>query len=240
MQRLLVSVRGANEAEEAVKGGAHIADVENPDSAIGPVYPLNIKAVRDRLDQKGFKRIKISTNIGEKQKVRSSSTQAALGVATAGADYIKLGFAGFNYAQAEYLGDIIVRTIKKWFPEKKVYPAVFPELRYSKKFDPLKDSIKLASKIKCDGILIDTYNKDIGKGLLDYYTIKQLNKFVSDLHKIKKEAWLAGSITKNQLPDLWKTGVDVICVRGAACEKLEGNQRFGTVKKEIVKKLVAL
>lgn len=238
MQRLLVSVRGPIEAIEAAKGGAHIADVEYPASALGTPYPLNILSVRQRLDRNRFKRIKISTNIGEEQKVRSSSCQAALGVAIAGADYIKLGFAGLNYDEAVYLGDSIVRTIKKWFPKKKVYPAVFPEYKYSKLFDLLKDGPKLVKEINCAGLLIDTFKKDIGKGLMDYYSIKELKKFVSDLHKLKKEAWLAGSITKEQLPALWKTGVDVICVRGAACEKLEGEGRFGKVKNEIVSVLI--
>lgn len=238
MQRLLVSVRGPLEALEAIKGGAHIADVEYPASALGTVYPLNLLDVRNRLDKSGFKNIPISTNIGEKQKIRSSSCQAALGVALAGADYIKLGFAGLNYEEAADLGDSIVRTVKKWFPNKKVYPAVFPELRYSKKFNPLIDGIKLVKEIKCDGLLIDTFNKDIGKGLLDYYTLKELKKFVNDLHKIGKEAWLAGSVKKEQLTDLWKTGVDVICVRGAACEKIDGEMRFGKVKKNIVTDLV--
>jgi (5-formylfuran-3-yl)methyl phosphate synthase len=238
MQRLLISVRGPVEALEAIRGGAHIADVEYPGSALGTPYPLNILDVRKKLNKNGFKKIPISTNIGEKQKVRSSSCQAALGVAYAGADYVKLGFAGLNYSDAAYLGDIIVRTVKKWFPNKKVYPAVFPELRYSKKFDPLKDGPRLVKEIKCDGLLIDTFNKDIGKGLLDYYTIKELKKFVTDLHKIEKEAWLAGSVTKEQLPYLWKTGVDVICVRGAACEKLEGKARFGEVRNEIIADLI--
>jgi len=238
MQRLLVSVRGPNEAVEAAKGGAHIADVEYPATALGTPYPLNILDVRKRLDRNGFKKIPISTNIGEEQRVRSSSCQAALGVALAGADYVKLGFAGLNYDEAVYLGDCIVRTVKKWYLKKKVYPAVFPEPKYSKLFDPLKDGPKLVKQIKCDGLLIDTFKKEIGKGLMDYYSIKELKKFVSDLHKLGKEAWLAGSVTKEQLPALWKTAVDVICVRGAACEKLEGEARFGRVKIQIVEKLV--
>jgi uncharacterized protein (UPF0264 family) len=238
MGRLLVSVRGPIEALEAIKGGAHIADVEYPLSALGTVYPLNILGVRNKLNRNNFNKIPISTNIGEKQKIKSSSCQAALGVALAGADYIKLGFAGLNFEEAVDLGDSIVRTIKYWFPKKKVYPAVFPELRFSKKFNPLKDGPNLVQKIKCDGLLIDTFHKDIGKGLLDYYTIKELTKFVNDLHKIGKEAWLAGSITKKQLPLLWETGVDVICVRGAACEKFEGKVRFGQVKGYIVKTLL--
>jgi uncharacterized protein (UPF0264 family) len=238
MQRLLVSVRGPIEALNAIRGGAHIADVEYPQSALGTVYPLNIVGVRNRLDRNNFKKIPISTNIGEKQKIKSSSCQAALGVALAGADYIKLGFAGLDFNEAVDLGGSIVRTIKHWFPKKKVYPAVFPEHKYSKKFNPLKNGSELVKKIDCDGLLIDTFNKDIGKGLLDYYSVDELRKFVTDLHKIGKEAWLAGSVTAEQLPELWETKVDVICVRGAACEKLEGKIRFGKVKTKIVEKLV--
>lgn len=238
MQRLLVSVRGSNEALEAIKGGAHIADVEYPASALGTPYPLNIRAVREKLDKNGFTTIPISTNIGEEQNNRSNSCQAALGVALAGADYIKLGFAGLDYDEAVKLGNNLVRTVKYWFPNKKVYPAVFPELKYSKKFNPLIDGPKLVKKIKCDGLLIDTFNKGIGKGLMNYYTLKELKKFVADLHKLGKEAWLAGSVKKEQLPDLWKTGVDVICVRGAACENIDDEMRFGKVKKNIVTDLV--
>lgn len=47
MGRLLVSVRGPKEALAAAEGGAHIADVEYPASALGTPYPLNIKAVRE-------------------------------------------------------------------------------------------------------------------------------------------------------------------------------------------------
>jgi (5-formylfuran-3-yl)methyl phosphate synthase len=237
MGKLLVSVRGYNEAINAAKGGAHIVDIEHPGSALGPAYPLNIKTVRDKLDQNKFKKIRISTNIGEEQKVRSSACQAALGVAQAGADYVKLGFAGLNFKAADYLGRNLVRTVKYWYPHKKVYPAVFPEEQFTMCFDPLIEGPKLVKKINCDGLLIDTFEKGIGKNLLDYYSIKQLKKFVADLHKLGKEAWLAGSITIDQLPNLWETEVDVICVRGAACEKFEGEGRYGEVKTNIVKQL---
>lgn len=238
MGKLLVSVRGPNEALEAAKGGAHIADVEYPGSALGTPYPLNIKAVRDNLDSENFKHVKVSTNIGEDQPIRSTACQAALGVALAGADFVKCGLAGLDPKAAENLGRNLVRTVKEWFPDKKVYPAVFPDEEYALSFDPLNDGPVLAENIDCDGILIDTFNKNIGKGLLDYCGLEQLTQFVKDIHSIKKEAWLAGSVSQEQLSDLWKTGVDVICVRGAACEKLEGEARFGEVKKNIVKNLI--
>ncbi len=239
MQKLLVSIRGPIEAIEAAKGGAQIADVEYPGSALGTPYPLNIKYVRDELDKNGFKHIPISTNIGEDQPVISTACQAALGVALAGSDFIKCGLAGLDLKEAKYVGRLLVRTIKEWFPDKKVYPAIFPDERYAELFDPLIDGPVLVKKIDCDGLLIDTYNKDIGKSLMDYYTIEQIDQFVTDLHSIGKEAWLAGSITRQQLEKLWKTNVDVICVRGAACEQNENNGRFGKVKTEIVKDLIS-
>ena len=238
MGRLLVSVRGPEEALAAAQGGAHIADVEHPSSALGTPYPLNIKTVRSRLDEAGFPNIPISTNIGEDQPVRSTACQAALGVAIAGADYIKCGLAGLEPKGAAYLGRNLVRTVREWCPEKKIYLAVFPEEEFSNLFDPLTDGPALVERIDSDGLLIDTYRKDIGKGLLDYYSVNQIAGFVASLHAMRKEAWIAGSILKDQLPALWQTGVDVICVRGAACESLPGEGRFGMVSATIVAQLV--
>lgn len=239
MGRLLVSVRGPVEAVAAARGGAHIADVEHPSSALGTPYPLNIRAVRERLDAEGFKDFPISTNIGEEQRIRSSACQAALGVAIAGANYVKCGFAGLDPKAAAYLGRSIVRTVKEWCPECKVYPAVFPEEEFAISFDPLTDGPKLIEQIECDGLLIDTFRKDIGKGLLDYYDLRQLEHFVQALHAIGKEAWLAGSIAKGELPGLAATGVDVICVRAAACVSIGGSSRFGALERRIVTDLVA-
>src|SRR3970040_1640323 len=118
MPKLLVSVRGKTEALEAVKGGAHIADVEYPRSALGTPYPLNIRAIRDAVP----KRVLVSTNIGEEQARRSTAAQAVLGVATAGADIIKVGLAEMDYKDASYLANSIVRTVKRWYPRKQVIP----------------------------------------------------------------------------------------------------------------------
>ena len=238
MQKLLISVRGPKEAIEMAKGGAHIADVEYPASALGTPYPLNILAVRERLDRRGYKKVLISTNIGEKQYDRASACQAALGVATAGADIIKCGLAELPLEAAIYLGKSIVRTVKKFYPKKKVILVVFIDKELQRFFKPFEQGIKLLKATDADGILIDTFNKLIGKGLLDYCTIVEIKNFVSTCHKIKKEAWIAGSITLEELPTLWGTGVDVICIRGAACEQ-RGRGRFGEVKTNIVSELVA-
>ncbi len=238
MSRLLVSVRGPNEALAAAQGGAHIADVEYPGSALGTPYPLNIQAVRQKLDENGFKSIPVSTNIGEDQPVRSTACQAALGVALAGADFVKCGLAGLDPKAAADLGRNIVRTVRQWFPYKKIYPAVFPEERFTISFDPFVDGPALVEKIDSDGLLIDTFDKGIGKGLMDYYSIDQLAQFVLDIHALGKEAWLAGSLSKEDLQLLWAIGVDVSCVRGAACETVEGVGRFGAVSAQLIASLL--
>ena len=232
-QKLLVSVRGKNEAMEAFKGGAHIIDVEYPESALGTPYPFNIQAVRKVIS----KRVSVATNIGEEQAKRSTACQAALGVALAGADIVKAGLASYTFKEAEYLGRSIVRTVKEWFPKKKVVPAFFADSEFRNKFDPVKEGPRLAMTIKADGILIDTFYKDRGKNLLDLISLKELKDFVIACHRRKLEAWIAGSITKDQLPNLWPTGVDVICIRGAACDN-NANDCFGKVKASIVKQLV--
>jgi uncharacterized protein (UPF0264 family) len=239
LQRLLVSVRGPVEAIEAANGGALIADVEFPASALGTPYPLNIDAVRRRLRQHRFRKVFVSTNIGEDQAVRATACQAALGVASAGADLIKCGLAKLSPEEATYLGDSIVRTVRFWHPSKKVYPAVFIDDELRRTFDPFDHGPTLAAAIKANGVLIDTYDKGIGRGLLDYCSAGELAKWVAVMHKQRREAWIAGSITLEQLPQLWRTGVDVICVRGAAVEALRAGDRFGEVRKRLVKELVS-
>ena len=160
-------------------------------------------------------------------------------MAVAGANYVKCGFAGLDPKAAAYLGRNLVRTVKEWRPECKVYPAVFPEEEFAISFDPLTDGPKLVEQIDCDGLLIDTYHKGIGKGLLDYYSIEEVREFVEAIQAQHKEAWIAGSIACEEMPGLWATGVDVICVRSAACTPTTPTApRFGSVSPSLVAALL--
>lgn len=50
---------------------------------------------------------------------------------------------------------------------------------------------------------------------------------------------VAGSISLEDMPALWRTNVDVICVREAACAEAKGPGRFGEAKASVVAHLVA-
>ena len=53
------------------------------------------------------------------------------------------------------------------------------------------------------------------------------------------KAGIAGSLFRAELSALWATRMSVICVRGAACEPVEGDGRFGEISSQLVKNLLA-
>jgi uncharacterized protein (UPF0264 family) len=217
-----------------VAGGAHIVDVEYPATALGTPYPLNIKAVREAVPA----RIEVSTNIGEEQLQRGTACQAAVGVAVAGADIVKAGLAKLRRREAAYLGKSIVRSIRAFSMRTQAVLVLFADPPLASGFvDPVTQSADIAAESAADGILIDTFDKSAGKGLLDYLSLEEISGFVRRCHKLELEAWVAGSIMRTQMRSLWTTGVDVICVRQAACEPVGAKGRFGQVSEKRVRQL---
>ncbi len=189
-------MRGKSEALEAVRGGAHIVDVEYPRSALGTPYPLNVNAVRLAVPPK----VQVSTNIGELQLNRGTACQAAVGVAVAGADVVKAGLAQMSQKDAAYLAKSIVRTVRRLVPRSQIVLALFADPDLARRYvDPIEAGPSIASAVSADGILVDTFDKTKGKGLLDYLTLAQLRVFVERCHAEGLEAWLAGSITLDQM-----------------------------------------
>jgi uncharacterized protein (UPF0264 family) len=100
-QRLLISVFDAQEAREAILGGARVIDCEDPAGALGDISPRKVTMIADAVI--GYKRdleVQISTNIGENQllfkrddkghavqrfdnEIAGKASQASLGVAAA-------------------------------------------------------------------------------------------------------------------------------------------------------------
>ena len=233
-QRLLVSVRDKNDTLEAVKGGAHIIDAENPGSALGTCWPTNIHTIRKHTPEN----LQVSTNIGEKQFVWSTAGQAAVGVSFAGADIVKVGLAELNANKATRVMKDVVKQVRFFFKAspKSMISTFFADGSLRETLDPVTTGPQVSVDAKAEGVLIDTFDKDCGKCLLDWMTISEIKKFVKSCHALNQEAWIAGSIALSQMPALWRTGVDVICVRGAACES--GSGRQGKVCSILVSQLI--
>lgn len=232
---LLVSVRGKNDTLEAVKGGADIIDAENPGSALGTCYPANIHTIRKNTP----KELSVSTNIGEKQYVWSTAGQAAVGVVHAGADIVKVGLATLPFKLAKKVMKDVTKQVRFFFksPAKKMITTFFADEELRTILDPVDEGAEVSTYAKANGVLIDTFEKSSGNGLLDCLSITEIKKFVKNCHQNQQEAWVAGSITLDQIGKITAAGVDVICVRGAACEQNSGRQ--GMVKAELVSELLA-
>lgn len=131
-RKTLVSVFNAQEAREAVLGGARIVDSEDPRSALGNIKPVHIMRVSDAvLNYKRDEEVQLSTNIGEDQllfkrsetgqaiekssyEIAGKAAQAALGVAVSmgtrvhPCNLVKVGLDGMN---VETLGEVLEEVV---------------------------------------------------------------------------------------------------------------------------------
>ena len=109
--KLLISPTNEEEASEAIAGGADIIDVKNPqEGALGANFPWIIKRIREITP----KHIQVSCTLGEIPNLPGSISLAALGAASLGVDYIKVGLNGLKTPkEATYLLQNVNKAAKE-------------------------------------------------------------------------------------------------------------------------------
>ena len=162
------------EASEAIAGGADIIDVKNPqEGALGANFPWVIKRIREIAPRK----IQVSCALGDVPNLPGSISLAALGAASLGVDYIKVGLYGFKTPQeAVFLLQNVNKAAKECNPKIKVVAAGYADAERISALDPMLIP-EIASKAQVDLAMIDTAVKD-GKNLFNFLAVKQLEKFV--------------------------------------------------------------
>ena len=220
------------EAAEAIAGGADIIDVKNPkEGALGANFPWVIKRIKEITP----KNLKVSCTLGEVGNLPGSVSLAALGAASLGVDYIKVGLYGIRTSQeAIFLLQNVSRAAKDCNPKIKVAVAGYADAEKVGSINPL-DIPEIAHKAQVDIAMIDTSIKD-GKTLFDYLSVEALKKFVDTTHGFGLEAALAGSLRKQDLAVVYGLGVDIAGLRGAACTN--SNRVTGQITKKLVSELV--
>jgi (5-formylfuran-3-yl)methyl phosphate synthase len=220
------------EAEEAIAGGADIIDVKNPkEGALGANYPWVIKRIKEVTP----KNLKVSCTLGEVGNLPGSVSLAALGAASLGVDYIKVGLYGIKTPEdAVFLLQNVNRAAKECNPKIKIAVAGYADAEKIGAIDPMLIP-EIAHKAHVEVAMIDTSVKD-GKNLFDYMSKDQLRKFVDLVHGFGLEAALAGSLRKHDLPAIYDLGADVAGLRGAACTN--SNRVTGQITRKLVSDLV--
>jgi (5-formylfuran-3-yl)methyl phosphate synthase len=221
-----------NEALEAIAGGAQIIDVKNPkEGALGANYPWVIKRIKEVTP----KTLEVSCTLGEVGNLPGSVSLAALGAASLGVDYIKVGLYGIKTPkEAIFLLQNVSRAAKEYNPKIKVAVAGYADAQKIGTIDPLLIP-EIANKAQVEVAMLDTSIKD-GKNLFDYLTSEQLKKFIDLAHGFGLVTALAGSLRKQDLPIVYGLGADIAGLRGAACTN--SNRVTGQITRKLVNELV--
>ncbi|GFP30444.1 (5-formylfuran-3-yl)methyl phosphate synthase [Candidatus Hakubella thermalkaliphila] len=222
--KLLVSVVNEEEAREALAGGADIIDVKNPlEGSLGANFPKVIRRVVEL--SFGFE---VSAAIGDMPNLPGTASLAALGAASYGVDYIKIGLMGpQNAGEAIYLMQRITETVREANSRTRVIAVAYADARRVGSLDPLLlPQVALAAG--ADGCMLDTAVKD-GSSLFDFLDLDTLRKFVREVHDQGFLCALAGSLKAEDLSLVWELGADIAGVRGAACI---GDRREARVARE--------
>jgi uncharacterized protein (UPF0264 family) len=220
------------EALEAIAGGADIIDVKNPkEGALGANYPWVIKRIKEVTP----KNLEVSCTLGEVGNLPGSVSLAALGAASLGVDYIKVGLYGIKTPkEAIFLLQTVSKAAKECNPKIKIAVAGYADAEKIGAIDPLLIP-EIANKAQVDVAMLDTSTKD-GKNLFDYLTIEQLKKFVDLAHGFGLKTALAGSLRKQDLLVVYGLGTDIAGLRGAACTN--SNRVTGEITRKLVSELV--
>ena len=230
--KLLISPINKKEALEVIAGGADIIDVKNPkEGALGANYPWVIKQIKEVTP----KNIEVSCTLGEVGNFPGSVSLAALGAASLGVDYIKVGLYGIKTSEeAIFLLQNVSRAAKECSPKIKIAVAGYADAEKIGAINPLFIP-EIAHAAKVHVAMIDTSVKD-DKNLFDHLSLGELKKFVDSSHSFGLEAALAGSLRKQDLTVVYSLGADIAGLRGAACTN--SNRVTGQITRQLVAELV--
>ncbi|HEX3997823.1 MAG TPA: (5-formylfuran-3-yl)methyl phosphate synthase [Pirellulales bacterium] len=211
MTRLLVSVRSADEALDAVSAGADLIDIKEPNrgslgAAAAEVVAAAIDAVADRRPT--------SVALGElTDPVAAWPAIAKFLRPQQLPQFAKFGLAGCALEP---------NWPDRWSAARGTLPAavaavavVYADWQVAKSPEP-ESVLHYAERLRCRAVLIDTFDKH-GPGLLALWSFDLLARFVTAARGAGMLVVLGGQIRAEQFESFLPLAPDFIAVRGAAC-----------------------
>jgi uncharacterized protein (UPF0264 family) len=213
---LLVSVRDAREAEEALAGGADWIDLKEPSR--GPLGAVDAPAARQAAAAIGG-RATLSAAGGELLDWPEGAARSLL--ATPGLAYLKLGLAGCRGRAWERLLAAAAREVAE--RGASLVAVVYAD-GAAAAAPPAEDVVSVAAGLGGDWLLVDTFDKRRG-ALLDVVSAAALAELLALARARGLRTAVAGRLDAPQLARLPFALVDLVGVRSAAC----GGDRGGRV-----------
>jgi hypothetical protein len=258
-----VSVRNAEEALSAIRGGANIVDVKEPaNGSLGRASVENLTAVAKCLghatsDAGGAiaDPVPLSFALGEVEEWSSATSfwghggqhqSPADGEGTSDSlcetiselrpRYLKLGLsntAGLSPSAGSWRNSWIDARCR--FPGDHEWVAVAYADHDRANAPAPEEVLDAAFETNCAVLLIDTFVKD-GTSLMDWLDVEQLAGLRKKTSAHGLQLALAGKVTLSELPLLLPLQPDIIAVRGAVCQ---AGVRTATVSETLVGEFVA-
>lgn len=225
--RLLVSVRDAGEAADAMAGGADWIDLKEPHR--GPLGAVSAAVAHEAATRVG-NLAPLSAAAGELMDWPEAESRELLAVA--GVSIIKLGLAGCRRTAWQ----------SRWRKAHAEIAAAGKQLvavayadHCSAAAPPPADVLDLAADVACPWILLDTFDKG-GGPLGDHLSAAELVAWLAGARSAACGTAIAGRLDDAAIHQLPMELIDVIAVRGAAC----AGPRTARVSRQRVAELVQL
>jgi (5-formylfuran-3-yl)methyl phosphate synthase len=220
---LLVSVRSADEVDDALAGGADLIDVKEPSrGALGVAEPEVVGKVVDKV--KG--RVPVSAALGEWGPNALTEAHWHLELKL---DYVKWGLAGYPHTPG--WGEDLLDARRQLPAGVEMVAVAYADWERAKSIPPAEVA-KFAKRFRFRAVLIDTCVKD-AKTLLDFIKPAELGELVDGLKRVYTKVAVGGSLKPEQLKQLKGVTPDYFAVRGSACA---GGKRDGVIDTSRVKK----
>jgi (5-formylfuran-3-yl)methyl phosphate synthase len=224
----MISVVSTTEAREALRGGAEILDIKNPaEGSLGAQSPGLIREISSLFSNE----VEISAAIGDMPNLPGTAALAALGAASCGVDYVKIGLHG---TQRETDAVALLREAQCAILgfNAKIIAALYADYRRAGTLNP-ECLPHIAAEAGVYGCLVDTAIKD-GSTLFDILDSQALRLIAQQAHAAGLSFGIAGALRKQDLPLANDMGADVVGLRTAACKN---NQRNGPLDAARVQQL---
>lgn len=204
MTRLLVSVRSAAEAEEALRGGADLIDVKEPSAgSLGAAALPTIAEVLARVAG----RVEVSAALGELRDPAATQRAAAL---PPGVRYAKFGLSGVAGSDWVPLWRGAVARLPRG---ARAVGVVYADGASSGAPGP-SDVLAAAARTGCPLVLVDTFDKSRGR-LRQVWSDDELARFATEVRAGGLGLVLAGSLQLSDIEPLGGLSPDYLAVRGA-------------------------
>jgi uncharacterized protein (UPF0264 family) len=228
--QLLVSVRSASEASDALAGGCQILDVKDPSR--GSLGRADDSVVEQILRAGIAAGVSVSAALGEVADYSTSQNvenpNLSLPESLAGLSFTKLGLAGLGHDgnwsarwhdTMSYLAGGIRLSDEKSSPDWVAVIYADWQAADAPAPDEVVDCVLSSSDSTSNriaGVLIDTWSKKSGR-LFDSLPVEKLRELAESVQQSGRFFAAAGRLTSNMLPELALARPDIVAVRSAVC-----------------------